>query len=698
MISFFSFLLGERVSHFAVFGLSRSTLSALGLSILLLPGLLNAQTSVELKQNFRDAEIASVIEAVAKVTGKNFIIDPRVRGKVTLIAPEPMSAQALYQTLLAILNVHGFVAVPSGEVIKIVPANLARDQLPYSQAQDRGEAWVTEVVRVAHVDAAKLVAILRPLVAREGHLVSAESGHLIVTDTVDGIKRIKAILRQVDVRSDGEYEVIQLRNAPADELVKTLKSILPTNAGASGARISFDERTNRIILAGEAASRLAVRALIAELDVALPQDGRVQVIYLRYGKAADLVPILEKIATNRSLLQSTQAQASPALEAAAKVPDLQDKQLDERISIVADERMNALIISAPPNVLTGLKAVIKQLDIRRAQVLIEAILVELTQSKQAELGVDWAVNGANGVGVISLSGALSGLAGNVGNTAKQVESLGKGFITGFGEVNAKNQGWAALVKALSGDSSANILSTPTLLTLDNEEAEIIVGREVPFQTGSYATSANSSNNPFTTIERKSVGLKLRVKPQINEGDEIQLVIEQEISDVLPKSDAVDLETSKRQIKTTVIVGDGNMVVLGGLLSEKETEVANKVPFLGDIPGLGAMFRYQDSQREKVNLMVFLRPIIVRDNLMSDYYSRKKYNQVRAEQAQILEEESLLLDGLRPQMPRYEQWQVTPPSGAAVDEMAHTPTAQTAPSTAQSTAQSRRDSSLDVLGF
>lgn len=653
--------------------------------ILLAPGLVVADEPT-LKQNFRDAEIATVIEAVAKATGKNFIIDPRVRGKVTLIAPEAMSPEALYQTLLAIINVHGFVAVPSGDVIKVIPANLARDQLPYSRSQDKGEAWVTEVVKVKHVEASKLVAILRPLVAREGHLVAmAESNRLVVTDTVDGIDRIKAILKQVDVKADADYEVIEVKHSPAEAIVKTLKALQPQGQ-PDAAKVTFDERSNRIVLSGDEQSRLMMRVLVAELDIPLSQDGSVQVVYLRYAKALDLVPILEKMATNHSLVEGASSEAGYE---EPKAKNLDEKDLKDRVSIVADERMNALVISAPPAILTGLKSVVNQLDIRRAQVLIEAIIVEISQSKQAELGVEWAAAGPDGVGMINFSGTLPALLGNAGNPAAQAQALGQGVTTGIGQVNASNEGWGMLIRALSGDSDANILSTPTLLTLDNEEAEIIVGREVPFQTGSYSSSANSGTNPFTTIERKSVGLKLKVRPQINEGNEVQLEIDQEISDVLPKSDAVDLETSKRQLKTNVIVGDGNMIVLGGLLSERETEIARKVPGLGDIPWLGALFRYQESRREKVNLMVFLRPVIVRDNLMSDYYSRQKYSHVYDEQAEVLKEERGLLNGLRPKMPTLEEW----------DKRLQKPDIQSSNTQPEDDDQQRRrDSSLEALGF
>ncbi|UQB41716.1 type II secretion system secretin GspD [Thiomicrospira microaerophila] len=662
--------------------------------------------AAEIQQNFRDVEIGNVIEAVAKVTGQNFIIDPRVRGRVTLIAPQPMSGEALYQTLLAILNVHGFVAVPSGEVTKIIPANLARDQLPYLRAQDRGEAWVTEVVEVEHVEASKLVAILRPLVAREGHLVAmAESNRLIVTDTVDGLTRIKAILKQVDINSHAEFEVIRPQHAPAEELVKTIKSVLGMGSTPSplGARINHDERSNRIVLTGDASARLTIRALIAELDVPVAQDGRVQVVYLQYAKAKDLVPLLQQLATNQSLIESSQAETASAEGGESRSPRTRQPQnMQDRISVQADERMNAIVISAPPEVVVALRSVISQLDIRRAQVLIEAIIVELTEERAAQLGVDWAAIGSGGAGLFNLSGNLPGVlaAGATGNVTALPDGVtGRGVTAAIGSGSTRS-GWGALINALRSDSGANILSTPTLLTLDNEEAEIVVGREVPFRTGSYTTSA-AGTNPFTTIERKNVGLKLKVRPQINQGNEVYLDIENEISDVLPGSDADLLQTSKRELKTSVIVGDGDTIVLGGLLSERETDTSARVPGLGSIPGLGGLFRYQGSQREKVNLMIFLRPVIVRDQEMGNYYSRKKYRQIQLQQDQLLEQDnSLLLEGLRPQMPTLEQIDAGEATGFDKGRQTKEQPSELSPASAakRTAAERRRDQSLEVLGF
>ncbi|MDG6777316.1 type II secretion system secretin GspD [Thiomicrorhabdus sp. zzn3] len=639
-----------------------------------------------LQQSFKQAEISTVIEAVAKITGHNFVIDPRVKGKVTLIAPEPMSPDALYQTLLTILNVHGYTAVPSENVIKIVPANLARDQLPYRHKHEESEAWVSEVISVKNVSASKLVAVLRPLVAREGHLVAlAESNKLIVTDTVANIQRIKKVLQRVDVDTQSGYEILELKHASAEEVAKTLRNVLPKGvAAATNVKVSYDERSNRVILVGDEAKRMMLRALVAELDVQVPTQGRVQVIYLRYAKAKELVPVLQALASNRSLLISEESQpegavqvpvaaegeAAPAMMTAS-VGSQDTKTLQERISIEADERMNALVISAPPAMVAALKDVIKQLDIRRAQVLIEAIFVEISETKAAELGVEWGANGPNGGGLINFSGTIPALLS--GDPATQISALGRGVTTGLGEVESNGYGWGALIRALNSDSNSNVLATPSLLTLDNEEAEIVVGREVPFQTGSYTSTTTSVTSPFTTVERKNVGLKLKVKPQINEGDEIYLDIDQEVSDVLPKDEAVDIQTTKRQIKTRVIVGDGNVIVLGGLINERETEVVSKVPGLGDIPGLGALFRSKQNEREKVNLMIFLRPVIVRDQATSDYYSQKKYSLIQGHQEHMLHKyDSELLDGLRPRMPTIEQWQKNEPAtpfGEEVDRPA-----------------------------
>ena len=689
--------------------------------VLLFSSTQSALAEGTLKQNFKQADIKTVIEAVAKITGKNFIIDPRVKGNVTFIAPEGMKPEELYDSLLAVLNVYGYVAIPADGVIKVVPANIARDQIPYRNWTEYDEDWVTEVISIYNVNASKLVAVLRPLVAKEGHLVAlAESNKLIVSDTVSNIKRLKSILKRVDVDVKGAFEVIPIKNTSAVDLAKTLKSVMPKNQGGVDATIGFDARSNRIILSGDEIKRMMLRALIAELDVPMDAEGGVQVIYLRYAKAADIAPILQKIASNQAIQVSEETtttssapKAAAAPESVAGIPEqvtglnmsvLNKNELKEKISIEADERMNALVISAPTAVANGLKKVIKQLDIRRAQVLIEAIFVEIAADKAAALGVEWGLSGAGGAGVINFSGAIPALIGNSGNVLAQSQVIGSGITLAGGNVDSDGYGWGALISALNSDSSSNILATPSVLTLDNEEAEILVGKEVPFQTGTYANTGTSITNPFSTIERKNVGLKLKVKPQINEGNEVYLDIDQEVSDVIDKGQAIDIQTSKRQIKTKVIVGDGKMVVLGGLINEKEVRSKSKVPGLGDIPGLGSLFSSSKDTREKVNLMVFLRPIIIRNNEMSDYYSNKKYNYIYQQQEDMLnKKEGQLLEGLRPRLPTQKQFENSEPATPYSEEQKAKETA--AKEQAKTDKASKKDDSLiqemsteDLLGL
>lgn len=623
------------------------------------------QAEGEMKQSFKQVDIEVVIESVAKITGHNFIIDPRVKGKVTLLAEEGMAPEALYETLLAVLNVHGYVAVAGEGVTKIIPANLARDQLPYRSWKENGQDWVTEVISVHNVASTKLVAILRPLVAREGHLVAlAESNKLIISDTVANIKRIKDVLKRVDIDTNGAYEVIEVKNASAEELVRTVKGVLQKGQGDLDVKISFDERSNQIVLTGEEHKRLMLRALIADLDIKVDRAGRVQVLYLQYAKATEIVPILQKISQNKALLNTTEnvtesagSDVAPVAESAGSA--FSDPSAQEDISIEADERMNAIILSAPASIASALKSVVKQLDIRRAQVLIEAIFVEVSEDKSKQLGVEWGVLGENGVGLINFTGSIPTILGNAGNPLAQSAAIGRGVSMGFGEASADGTtGWGALITALKSDSGSNILATPSIVTLDNAEAEIVVGREVPFQTGTYTSTSTSVSNPFSTIERKNVGLKLKVTPQIlNQGTEVYLQIDQEVSDVLPKGEAVDIQTTKRQIKTQVIVGDGSMIVLGGLITEKETEVESKIPGLGDIPGLGQLFGSSENKREKVNLMVFLRPVIIKDNAMSNYYSQKKYSNMVSEEEGVIERMNTdRLEGEVPRLPSLHNWQ------------------------------------------
>ena len=619
--------------------------------------------------NLKDADISALISTVAEVSDKNFIIDPRVKGKVTVISSRPMDSDEVYQVFLSILKVHGFAAVPSGEVIKIVPdVNAKQDGIPTANDRDpgRGDEMVTRVVQVDNVAAAQLVPILRPLVPQQGHLAAYPATNvLIISDRANNVERLLTIIRRIDQVSDSEIEVITLQYASAAEVVRVLTSLkraVPTSKGAAGVAgdgqvLVADERTNSVLLSGDRASRLRMRAIISHLDTPLDTGGNTDVIYLRYATAADIVD---------TLLGVGKIEEQEAQQAKGKVTTPKGA-----FDIQADEATNALVITAPPDIMRTLKHVISQLDIRRAQVLVEAVIAEVSEDTARELGVQWAFSGANNdsgpVGLVNFTNSGS-VVSDVINGAADVASGGSfpsivdnallGFASTSGSFN-----YLAVMNLLASDANTNILSTPTLVTLDNEEAEIVIGENVPFVTGSFSsTGANDgATNPFQTIQREDVGLTLKIKPQINEGDALRLEIEQEVSNIADSvAGAADIVTNKRSIKTNVMVDDGQVVVLGGLIEEKVGESIQKVPFLGDIPFLGALFRSKTADVTKTNLMVFIHPVILRDAAVTAGYTNSKYNYIRALQMQQDEDGvNMIPDKHHPVLPLVEEFSIAP---------------------------------------
>lgn len=615
--------------------------------------------------NLKDADINALISTVAEVTGNNFIVDPRVKGKVTVISSRAMNAEEVYQVFLSILHVHGFAAVPSGEVIKIVPdVSAKQDRIPTVSDSEpgRGDEMVTRVIQVDNVAAAQLVPILRPLIPQQGHLAAYPATNvLIISDRAENVNRLVNIIRRIDTVSDSEIEIIRLEHASASEVVRILTAVSRSDGGqpkvpgaAAGTTLIADERTNSVLLGGDRGERLRFRAIISHLDTPLERGGNTKVVYLKYAKAADMVQVLQGVGK------------SQGEEAKGKAPAVSsDKQLD----IQADEATNALVITAPPALMLSLESVIRQLDIRRSQVLIDAIIAEVGERKSRELGIQWVVNGVDNqgspIGGTSFDNvgtpATSIIAGVLNSTLPGLGSgfsLGAGSITDGGKIN-----WGVIVQALAADSDSNVLSTPSLVTLDNEEAEIIVGQNVPFVTGSFtsAGTADSSVDPFQTIQREDVGITLRVKPQINEGDAIVLEIEQETSAISASTQAADIITDKRSIKTNVLVEDGQVIVLGGLIEDRVTETEQKVPLLGDLPILGALFRSTGTNRDKVNLMVFIRPSIIQDKKVADTYTSSKYNLLRAQQFELHEQNIPLLPGATiPRLPEFEELLELPP--------------------------------------
>jgi general secretion pathway protein D len=615
--------------------------------------------------NFAGADIAAVISSVAEVTGKNFIIDPRVKGKVTLISNRPMSKGEVYQVFLSILEVHGYTAIPSGKAIKIVPdADAKHGALPAASARKpgKGDEAVTRVIQIEHVTAAQLVPILRPLVPPQGHLAAyPQSNVLIISDRSANIERLVNIIKRIDQPTSGEIEIVPLQHAVASDLVRVLTS-LQQQATKQAPKTSqpmlvADERTNSIMIGGERAERLQLRAIISHLDTPSEVVGDTHVVYLRYAKAKDLVPVLTGVGD----ISQGKGKGKAAPKAA---PAISNQPFD----IQADESTNALVITAAPTVFRSLKSVISQLDVRRAQVLVEAIIAEVTSNRAAELGIQWLFDGSGGdnpVGAInfgsgssSISGVAQGAAAaaelGAGGTSAALSALGSGVTIGLGQFSSSTFNFAGLIRALEGDGTTNVLSTPNLVTLDNEEAEIFVGQELSIPTGSFTNtgSTTSSVNPFTTFERKQVGIRLKVKPQINEGDAIRLDIEQKVDGLAGgAAGAGDIVTSERSIDTTVLVDDGKALVLGGLIKDDLVETEQKVPLLGDIPLLGALFRYKSVTKVKTNLMVFLRPTILRTHNDSLNLTRNKYNFIRDKQLALGEDGvSLLSDENQPTLP------------------------------------------------
>ena len=603
--------------------------------------------------NMKGADINAVIATVAEATGKNFIIDPRVKGKVTIISTKPLNKDQLYQVFLAILDVHGFTAVPSqNNVIKIMPDSDAKHA--GTPSSGKGEEMITRVVEIKHISAAQLVPILRPLVPPQGHLAAhAQTNVLIIADRVSNIVRLMKIIKKIDSPSSSEIEIVALQHASASEVVRVLTSLRQKNkkskSSANALTLVADERTNSILMGGDKTTRLSMKALIAHLDTPSEMVGNTHVIYLRYAKAKDLVSVLTGVGKTKAKagLKGKKSRSSS----------------NTAFNIQADESSNTLVITAAPDIYRSLESVIRKLDVRRAQVLVEAIITEISANKTRELGIQWfgdgsqsgiAPVGATSFGTPSLGDvATAAAAASNGSTTSNPSSLlGAGLTLGIGRINSDTFNFGVLLRALAGTSAANLLSTPNIVTMDNEEAEIFVGQEVSVPTGSFTQTGASSNNPFTTFKSKQVGIRLKVKPQINEGDAIKLDIEQTVDAITAgQAGTAGLVTSQRTIKTSVMVEDGEIIALGGLIADDETRTIQKVPLLGDIPLLGALFRYKSVVKDKKNLMVFLHPIILRDSAINGTISGAKYRDMR--ELQLLSRGDSGDEDLKPVMPKLE---------------------------------------------
>jgi general secretion pathway protein D len=613
--------------------------------------------------NFNDADIGAVIALVSEQLGKNFIIDPRVKGKVTLVTARPVKRADLYKVFLSVLKIHGFAVIEAEGATRIVPDSLVKqDSIPTVDGRNpsTGEAFVTRVLAIQHADAAQLVPLLRPLVAQNGHLAAfPESNVVVVADTADNIRRLADLIERIDQPAE-DIELIRLRHASAVEVAKMISGVAnPSGTAQRAVKVVADPRSNSLLLSGDAMQRPRFRSLIRSLDMPVEGGGNTHVIKLRYTSAKNLATVLGGVAESLSAEEAARRPGAKPVQAATAG--------QRGVAIHADEENNALIITAEPDIMRSLQAVIAKLDVRRQQVLVEAIIAEVSASRAAELGVQWGVVEKDGNREVGLLNQLPPSM-NSGQSLNEVvnskgDSLGGGFSLGLTNLPGMGTNFAVLLRALASDGSTNILSTPSILTLDNEEAEIMVGQNVPFVTGSYtqAGDATTPTNPFQTIQRQDVGITLRVQPQINEGSAIRLDIEQEVSKLTLESTQGGEITNRRFIKTNVMVDDGQLIVLGGLMDEDHQEREQRVPGLGRLPLIGALFRQDDSRLNKRNLLIFLRPTILRTEAKANAVTAKHYEGIRQQQTTVGQRGvTLMPDASPPILPDLKELTRLPP--------------------------------------
>jgi general secretion pathway protein D len=626
--------------------------------------------------NFVNADIPSVVKAIGEHTKKNFIIDPRVTGNMNIISQTPVTKEIAYQTLLSALRVAGFAAVEERGVVKIVPEQDAKTAgiLVPRGSQIAGDRIVTQVFQLQNESAAQLATVLRPLVA-PNNFIAAYPGNntLIITDYAENIKRIGRIISSIDVPSSADLQTIKLQYASAVDVGNLITRLMPEvnpNAANPGAMpklaVAIEPRTNSLIIRADTPALITrVRAMVATIDTPTAANGNIHVVYLRNAEAAKLAETLRgllaggasAVTTPSSPAATTASASSTGATASTSAPA--SAQINS--SIQAYPSTNSLVITAPDHVYNSLRAVIDKLDARRAQVFVEALVVEVSTSVASEFGIQWQdLSGLNRTGTQVIGGTNFGGAGqNIIGAASNITSVGQGLNLGIVRGTVRVNGveilsLGALARALEADTKNNVLSTPNILTLDNEEAKIVVGQNVPFVTGSYAQTNTSVNSPFQTIERRDVGLTLRVTPQVTEGGTVKLKVFQEVSSVVPTTNSVrsaDLITNKRSVENTVLADDGQIIVIGGLIQDDVKNNDSKVPLLGDIPYLGNLFKYQSRNREKTNLMIFLRPYVLRDGKAANQLTGERYDYIRNEQNNALREgESWLPPSGGPQLP------------------------------------------------
>ncbi len=563
--------------------------------------------------NLPDADIRLLIETVSDITKKNFIVDSDVEGKVTVISGSPVSEDEIYAIFLDVLSVYGLAAIQDGNSVKIIPEAEAGGLYGGSGA-NKGSDYITRIVHLNFVSASDIKTMLGQINKKAKIVVHEDSNLLVISDRAQNITKMMSIVNKIDKKSDSSIEMITLNHANATEVAQTVESLLDTgNTALNGkTKIVADERTNSVIINTNPSLKLKVQALIAQLDTPLATNTQSQVIKLKYSEAASLVPLLETLAKKSQLNKSGENTGNNA-------------------SIQAHKETNSLVINAPPTVFKNLLNAIEQLDVRRPQVLVEAIIVELTVDHSKEVGFQWQgllnqLNGGEGL----VGGTNYGIVGNILNPDG---ALNNGVNVGYVHVDGDgNPQIGALLSALAANTNNNILSTPSIVTLNNKEAELSVGQEVPFLTGQFTNTGGNdgATNPFSTIQRKDIGISLKVTPHIYEANQIVLDIAQEVSSLAAAATTVDVITNKRTLNTSVMVPNNGVIVLGGLIDDTIEESIKKVPLLGDIPVVRNLFRHKKKTRVKRNLMIFIHPRIL-DESNQTQVTNKLYDDIRQQQ-------------------------------------------------------------------
>jgi general secretion pathway protein D len=663
-------------------------------AIVLLLGLMLGSGSLQAQDytiNLKDTDIRELIQFVSDATGTTIVVDPVVKGKVRVISSKPVSADELYELFLSVLEVHGYTAVRSGDIVRVIPAKDARSA-PLEVSDDRAstvsDEYMTQVIRLENISAAKLIPVLRPLVPQQAHMAAyAPSNAIIISDVSANIDKIRDIIERMDKSAVQKTDIIKLRYAVAEDVVRMLdqlnKSAAKQTGGEQETLLVADARTNSVLVSGDELERARLRKLVNHLDTPLEQSGNVKVIYLQYAEATDLAEVLTRVMKNISQLDTAEG-------AQAK------SRSSNTATIEADEDTNALIITADADEMASLEAVIQRLDIRRAQVLVEAIIVEMQVTDGQELGLQWLFadnDGVFGSNITRNDARLGSIAGSqlsddggdtpdgvdLGGLAAALAGAG-GVSLGWAQLDSMGLSMTVILNALNETANTNILSTPSILTLDNQEAYITVGEQVPFVTGSFTNTGaggDGAQNPFQTIERENVGITLTVTPHINDGDSVVLDIMQEVSSISKTTVAAsDVITNERKIQTKVLALDGQVIVLGGLIKDEVQDAQQKVPLLGDIPYLGRLFRSDAEVVRKSNLMVFIRTTIIRDDKQLVGASAEKYRYIRDQQA-LRKEKGLLYLG-DANLPVLSEWEAQMQQLDAIKASANAPGAPASP--------------------